>query len=481
MFNPDGQQVSILVVEDNMGDFLLIDEYLKEQGFDLKVDHADSYLKAREYLKRTDYTYDAILLDLTLPDMSGEALIEKVVSMEGKASTIVLTGYSDMDFSIKSLNLGVSDYIVKDELNSHVLWKSIRYSIERNLASKKLQESESRYRHLFESNPSSIIIWELESCRVLDSNNKAESKYGYSKEQFKQLKIDDIQPIDQEEYLRSLEEKFSEGGDFMLKNNVINHKKSDGELFLAEVRGHFIEFQGKTSVLLLINDVTDKVEMQERLIENTIRAEEEERSRIAKELHDGIVQQLAACSMFTQNIYHELEDHNKKLAAKVDYLYELLVKTTIQTRDISHNLKSAEFELKSLSNLLTQLIKQLSQAGDIDFKLNNHLDLEEDVNSLIKTNVYRSIQELCNNIIKHSNASWALLTVEKINKKLFITIKDDGTGFDFINQENFGVGIQNVNSRIQRLGGEVQFSNNKSGGLQIDLEIPLINKKELTE
>lgn len=461
---------NLLLIEDNPGDVGLIQDFLESIAPEITLNISGTFKKARELLLAEAGSYDLILLDLKLPDKEGKELIKEVLEHAGGVPVVVLTGYSDMQFSIKSLSLGVSDYIVKDELSENVLWKSIRYSIERNRASKKLMESEQRYRYLFENNPASILICNLKSRSIVDLNQEAENKYGYSKEGFKNLRIDDICNSGLEKFPAD-ESKFEEGARLKPDFEIHTHKKRDGELFFAEMDGHYIEYNGEKSVLLLINDVTEKIEMQEQLLESSIQAEESERNRIAAELHDGIVQQLVACGMFAQNLAEKVEE-DKELSSDVDRLYKLLVKTTIQTRDISHNLKSAEFENSSLSDLLQQLIRQLSSAGRIRFLFNNHLSYESGYSISIKTNIYRLVQELCNNIFKHSNANRAVLTIEEIGGVIYLTIKDDGEGFNYIASESNGLGLKNVESRIMRLGGKIEFSSVKNGGFQVDMEIP---------
>lgn len=463
----------LLLIEDNPGDALLITDYIEQFSSKTRVDEARTFSEAEELITNGSASYDLVLLDLNLPDKEGMELISSVLDLTKSTPVNVLTGHSDMQFSIKSLSLGVSDYIVKDELTPSGLWKSVRYSIERNLASKKLQESEQRYRYLFENNPTPILIWNLENQKILDSNQEASVKYGYTKAQFRSLRIEDVYPdVKKSGIFKSGTEKFREGYEPFINNKILNHRKSNGEIFFAEVKGHFIRYRGHKSVLFIVNDVTEKIEIQERVLEGSLRAEEAERNRIAKELHDGIVQQLVACGMYAETISRGIIE-NQSLIDKADHLHKLLVKTTIQTRDISHNLKSAEFENSTISELLNQLIRQLRLAGSIEFTLNNHLELDADFDSYLKINVYRSIQELCNNIVKHSNASAAMITIEKVRNTLFISIKDDGDGFDYIAPDSLGYGLKNVESRMIRLNGDIEFSKNENGGLQVDLEIPV--------
>ncbi|TVR29411.1 MAG: response regulator [Balneolaceae bacterium] len=462
----------LLIIEDNPGDLTLIEEYLKENGLGVNPDSANTYKAAKEYLSGSEPSYDAILLDLILPDLEGEPLIEEILQLAGSIPIIVLTGYSDIKFGVKSLSLGVSDYLIKDELSSDILWKSIRYSIERSLVSNQLKESEQRYRHLFENNPFPILIWELESQKIVDLNREAEIKYGYSKEQFLTLNIQDIQPESPAISKPDIENGEGKSSRSISNGTFVKHQKKEGDVFFAEVKKHYIEHLGKESVLLIVNDITDKIEFQERMLENVLRAEEEERNRIAKELHDGIVQQLVACGMFTQHL-HEKIGKPEEMKQEIDRLFNLIKQVTHETRDMSHNLKPAEFEFTPLSHLIQQLTRQISKVSGIRFETNSHLTENLKLDVYLKTNIYRILQELCSNVIKHSNADEAVITLEIVDQLLFLSMYDNGSGFEVNAPEDYGIGLRNVRSRVHRLGGDVEFNVMESKGLKVNIELPV--------
>jgi YesN/AraC family two-component response regulator len=121
----------ILVIEDNQGDFALIKEFLLEQAPSAKIAHAKNFQESKELLINKSIHFDAVLLDLSLPDKTGLHLIQEIIEISANIPVIVLTGYSDFDFGVKSLTLGISDYILKEELTSISLYKSIVYSLER--------------------------------------------------------------------------------------------------------------------------------------------------------------------------------------------------------------------------------------------------------------------------------------------------------------------------------------------------------------
>ena len=455
---------SILVIEDNPGDYYLIREYLDEKAPGSRIVHSKMFSEAKKVLNGGAHSFDAILLDLTLPDLSGKKLIEAVTRLEGDAVTIVLTGHSDMEFSVKSLSMGISDYLLKDELTSNGLLKSIRYSLERRASSENLKESEERYRDLFRNNPNPMIVWEQKTGTIIDVNQKAIEKYGYNRDEFGMLTVYDIR-VEKSRMENSLMKNGSE--------EVWMHRKKNGRTFFAEINSHSLDFNGKEASLLIVNDVTEKIEMQEKMVESAVQAEEEERNRIAKDLHDGIVQQLVACGMFTQNLQDKVDD-KEKLQDEIKRLYTLIRDLTNETRDLSHNLKSAEFEITSLADLTEQLTRQLSRDSGVTFIFKNYLSFDDNFDPGFRKHLFRILQELCSNVIRHSEADKAVISMEVIDKTLFLTIKDDGIGMDAAKVPRAGIGLRNIKSRVYRLGGELELENLEDGGLQVHIELPVI-------
>jgi signal transduction histidine kinase len=146
MMNMEGSAYQILVVEDNPGDFTLVEDFIFEHIEAPVIVQAKLFKQAKEILTEAGHGYTIVLLDLSLPDHGGEPLIHEMVELCGNIPLIVLTGYIDFAFGVKSLSLGVSDYLLKDDLTAMTLYKSMIYSMERKKIISALEVSEQRVR-----------------------------------------------------------------------------------------------------------------------------------------------------------------------------------------------------------------------------------------------------------------------------------------------------------------------------------------------
>src|SRR5690606_21379179 len=109
----------------------------------------------------------------TLPDHHGEELIKEIVGQSHGAPVVALTGLADLEFSVKSIALGIADYLLKDDLNASVLHKSILYNLERKKAVSAIQESEQRYSDLFHLSPQPMWVYDIKTLEFLDVNEAA--------------------------------------------------------------------------------------------------------------------------------------------------------------------------------------------------------------------------------------------------------------------------------------------------------------------
>jgi DNA-binding response OmpR family regulator len=119
--------INIIVLEDNFGDFFLLKEYIEEC---LEQVNIVNYIRFKEIQETANSitNYDYIFLDMSLPDKSGEELIKEVIKIAKNVPVIMLTGFSSDTFSKKAIELGVKEYLSKDELSSSLLQNKVFFN-----------------------------------------------------------------------------------------------------------------------------------------------------------------------------------------------------------------------------------------------------------------------------------------------------------------------------------------------------------------
>ncbi|CAN1526227.1 PAS domain [Flavobacteriaceae bacterium] len=339
----DNKHYEIVVVEDNLGDYTLIEDYLEEQFLSYKISWAKNFIEAKEIVTNAKIKYDLVLLDLSLPDKSGEELINEIVPLCHGIPIIVLTGYSDTNFGIKSLSLGVSDYLIKDELDTIILYKSIIYNIERRKVVLQLETSEKRYSDLFHLSPQPMWVYDMETLRFLDVNLAAEKHYGYSLQEFLGMTIKDIRPTEDIPLLiRDLERVNKKVGVSSL--GTFRHLKKNGEIIYVEKQSNTLPFQNTIGRIILANDVTERNAYVE-----AIEKQNEKLKEIAW-IQSHVVRAPLSRMMGLIDIIknYEIDDiENKKL---LNYLLASAEELDIIIKDISKKAETINLEIKHHSS-----------------------------------------------------------------------------------------------------------------------------------
>lgn len=247
----DKEPYSILVIEDNPGDYVLVEDFLLEHMQSPTLTHATRYKDAKELITLNE-RFDLILLDLSLPDVSREVLLDEVLKYSKLCPIVILTGYPDLEFATKSLSHGVSDYLVKDTITPLILYKSVIYSIERFRYLQSLLLSEKRYTDLFHLSPAPMWVYDVETFRFLDVNDAAIRLYGYSRDEFLTLGVADIRhPEDFEAMLKRK--------GVNVQNETIRHFKKGGTMIHVDIQTKDIDYLSVPSRLVLVTDITEKL------------------------------------------------------------------------------------------------------------------------------------------------------------------------------------------------------------------------------
>lgn len=214
------------------------------------------------------------------------------------------------------------------------------------------------------------------------------------------------------------------------------------------------------------------LQQQEEATKAVIEAEENERQRIAKDLHDGVGQMMSAAKMNLSAYEANTVFKNEDDKLSFETIIALVDESCKEVRSVSHNMMPNALLKNSLSSAIREFIDKLDQK-----KLQVHLyteGLEDRLDSNIETVLYRVIQECVNNVIKHADANTLDISIVKEPKEVTATIEDNGKGFDISDKEKFeGIGLKNIRTRVEYLKGTVDFDSSPGKGTLVALHVPL--------
>ncbi|WP_281310387.1 tetratricopeptide repeat-containing sensor histidine kinase [Flavobacterium flavigenum] len=216
-----------------------------------------------------------------------------------------------------------------------------------------------------------------------------------------------------------------------------------------------------------IKDIQNKI--NQNLINATIDGQENERKKIALFLHDTISASLSSAGMHL-NVF--LSQHSS-LPAEITKTKLILDETHDKVRDLSHDLIPTLLARFGLLYALDDLCEKYSNST-LHFEYQNSIPIKKRYTEKFETRLYFIISELLNNVIKHSDASKALVCLIENHNEMIIEIKDNGKGFD-INKFNFveGFGLHQIKARINNLNGQFDVKSKINEGTSINISVPL--------
>lgn len=345
---------TLLLIEDLLADRIYFKKLISDTIFKdwLVIEHSN----LKDAVQKSNIKDPKIiLLDLTLPDSTGHNSYTSLKRNFPKTPIIVLTGTNDLSLANELIKLGAQDYLLKDEVTSSLLSKSIGYAIERH----KLKIEHSRF-----------------------------------------------------------------------------------------------------------NDL---------LIDSVMEAEDTERARISKELHDGIVQGLTVLSMKLALLRSQPDKQSNKFTEGFDQCLDVLNDTIKETRSISHSLMPQSITEYGLVDSLEELIQDLQNVTDIKYQLN--LRIDTDPTDRLKLAIYRITQELINNALKHSKAKKMVIQLMEYPEQYSLIVEDDGVGFDM--EQTLGkkncFGLHSMESRVHSMNGHFELDSKVGFGTNVAISFEKSN------
>jgi anti-anti-sigma factor len=257
------KEIKILLIEDDRKDARLIQTMLGDAAdiaFDMEV-----FGRLSTGLERlAEGDIDLVLLDLTLPDSRGLKSLSKVRSQTSEVPVIIITGLDDEGAALEALQRGAQDYLIKGQVDSDMLSRSIRYALERQSIDREARKAERRF-YAFFDNPLNMVFICDERGVFVDANPHALDRMGFTDEDKGKATFQDvIHPDDLPRALQVLSQVVTKG--YVEDSGEIRVATKSGEERWVEVYGSLIEQEGEhIEALAIVRDVTERREADEKL------------------------------------------------------------------------------------------------------------------------------------------------------------------------------------------------------------------------
>lgn len=229
--------------------------------------------------------------------------------------------------------------------------------------------------------------------------------------------------------------------------------------------------QQKSRQKLRLNDALAQV--QKQVARGAIEAEIKERQRIGEELHDSFGQVLSLIKLNLTKVQKIKDISEEKREEMMEHTVALANKAFVDLRDISHNMSPIMLKTKGLVHSVKDLLDRIEETNQfvINFEA---VDMEGNLEPIQEFTLFRTIQELLNNILNHAQATEITVQMLRDNGDITIMVEDDGKGFDFQQLDSVnGMGLKNTLSRIKNLNGEMIVDSAADRGTIITIIVPV--------
>lgn len=244
-----------------------------------------------------------------------------------------------------------------------------------------------------------------------------------------------------------------------------------GLVVLIIVLAYFISSRNKIKTKAKMDaEIASQKDLRSKAV---IEAEEKERRRIAQDLHDGVGQILSAAKLNLSGLESKIKLETDEQTTLLKNALDLVNDSVKEVRAVSHNMMPNTLIKLGLASAVREFITKIGTVPNLKIDL-QIVGLDDRLDNTVETVLYRVIQEVVSNIIKHANANQISMQLIKHDGELTVMIEDNGIGFDKKKIDSFeGIGLKNIISRVEFLNGNVDFDSTPGQGTTVVIEVPL--------
>jgi PAS domain S-box-containing protein len=348
---------------------------------------------------------------------------------------------------------------------------------ERKQSEEALKKSEEKFSKAFRVSPVALTVTSAKDHRYIEVNDTFELFTGYRREEVIGRTPFDmglwVDPFQREEIRKRL---LSEGG---FRDLEARCRVKDGSIRIALGSGELIEIEGQPCMLAVISDITER-KLAEEAVANmsraVIAAEECERSRIAKDLHEDVGQRLALLTIEIERLKTEPLHQTVEMLTRIDQLWKHTLGILTDVKTSAHELHSPRLEYLSIEAVMRSFCEEFGQRKGMKIDFRSH-DLPSLVPPDISLCLFRVLQEALYNAVKHSGVRHFEVELWGQPGEIHLTVSDSGSGFDPESaRSDGGLGLIGMQERVRLLKGTFSIESQPRRGTKIHARVPLSSR-----
>src|SRR5215203_5849996 len=454
----------VLLVEDSEDDALLLMRMLRRGGYDPAWERVDTPAAMEAALDGG--SWDLVISDHSMPAFSSSAALG-LLRRKGFVDLpfIIVSGQIGEDAAVSAMKAGAHDYLMKDNL------ARLNSAIERELRDAEVrrerQQAEEKYRSIFENAIEGIFQTTVDG-RFLTANPAMARMLGYESPEELLGSISNIrgqlyvEPGRREEFYRlALRDGFVSGFEVQM------HRKDGNPVWVsANARAIYNAGGDISGYEGTVENITERKRAEKALRE----IREAERRRIARELHDVVLQDLTYALQSMQVLRRMPEGVDR--AGETEHQVEALKRAVGGLHDAIYDLRLESVRERPLVRAVESIVELNRQiGGGCQFELVVEEGFPAMISGPAGVEVVRVVQEALANVRRHSGARHASVTLGMVNGEVLVEVEDDGRGFG--PEMSYGMGLTGMRERVLGLGGKLEVEGREGVGTRVLLRVEL--------
>ena len=359
-----------------------------------------------------------------------------------------------------------------------LLWQRAR----RRKTEAELRRSEEKFSKSFRHSPLAISLTTARDDRYIEVNKTFEELTGWTHGEVAGRSPRDIKLwLDSDKRSAFVKQLLEQGS---VDGNEVKIRRKDGQIRTMLGSSELIDFGGEACGLSVFTDITDRKQAEEALASvsrRLIEAQEQERTRIARELHDDINQRIAMLGVDLDRLQQGASGSDLEMGGRIKAIQKRLIDIGIEVQTISHRLHSSKLEYLGLTVACRSFCREVAERHKVSVGF-----AAEDIPSGLPQDVslclFRVLQESLNNAIKYSGVQNFDVQLHGTADEIQLTVRDRGIGFDVDTVMNGqGLGLISIRERAALVKGTVSIMSKPMEGTEIRVRVPLVSAKRASE